>query len=351
MSLKERRLSARLAKAKSPPRTSGTSLDAAFPSPSLKLDEVAPPHAASASAPASPDPIVSSDKLARSPVARTSLAANTAANASRTSDIDVQPSGSKPSRKSNESEVDEDAAPSPLSAADAAEAKVSEAILELVRRSGVRVLKVGRKGPSRRAQLLLSKDGGRLVWKSKRTRKEDGIVLANVRRVTVKQVSRNFSRINRSSIFRHTSSPVFDPRSLSMYDNTTKKSLDVVVQPSKLLLRTVLELRKKGLIMEKEDEMALVVETIRNEVERRAAILQAEPVHQRYVKKLFEEADLTKKGTVIPARTWVEANITPLQIKSIVSCIFRFAGKLEGSFGLVQKDSTRAVCQSSDACV
>ena len=289
------------------PRNAGTSLDVAPSSPRLELDEFFPQQVTvPAPAPANPDPIPipieSSARLARSLVDRASLAANTAANAAQNNVIELQPSKSKASIKSKAGDADGDVAgPSLMSSADAAEDKVSEAILELVRRSGVRVLKVGRKGPARRAQLQLSKDGGRLVWKSKRTRKEDGIVLANVRRVTVKQVSRNFSRINRSSIFRHTSSPIFDSRSLSMYDNTTKKSLDVVVQPSKLLLRTVLELRKKGLIMEKEDEMALVVETIRNEVERRAAILQAEPVHLRYVKKLFEEADLTKKGTVIPA--------------------------------------------------
>ena len=179
-----------------------------------------------------------------------------------------------------------------------AEAKVSEVILGLLRRSGVNALKVGRSGPSHRTKVSLSADGTSLVWKSKSTGQHHRIALDSVRRFTTRQVSTNFARINRSAIFRHTSGPVIESRSMSLLDGKTSKSLDLVVQPSKELSETMRELRKQNWVTPYEDEMHIVVQTLRREVERLAAINQAEPVHQRYIRKLFAEADVTKSGTV-----------------------------------------------------
>jgi hypothetical protein len=100
---------------------------------------------------------------------------------------------------------------------------------------GVCNRQIGKYGPAHFTRIKLSKDGAFLTWKSRKKSEQESMVpLASVSRVTIRQVSRNFARINQSLFFRHTNNPVSEPRSMSLLFDAGKKSLDIVLLPSKV---------------------------------------------------------------------------------------------------------------------
>jgi hypothetical protein len=159
---------------------------------------------------------------------------------------------------------------------------------------------VGKGGPAHWTKITLTPDGAFLRWKSRRKRTRKAMVpLASVSRVTIKQVSRNFARLNQSYFFRHTNAKVEqEPRSLSLTYDAGKKSLDIVLLPSKVLSRTLKDLQRRGIMPPTDDETLAVVQVLRQEVEMRAAIQKAEPVQLRYIRELFAEADEDQSGLV-----------------------------------------------------
>ena len=159
---------------------------------------------------------------------------------------------------------------------------------------------MGKGGPAHRTKITLTADGAFLRWKSRRKRLRKALVpLASVSRVTIKQVSRNFARLNQSYFFQHTNTNAqYEPRSLSLTYDAGTKSLDLVLLPSKVLNRTLKDLQRKGVVLPSNDETLVVVQVLRQEVEKRAAIQKAEPVQLRYIRELFAEADEDQSGLV-----------------------------------------------------
>jgi len=85
---------------------------------------------------------------------------------------------------------------------------------------------------------------------------------------------------------------------MSLTYDAGKKSVDFVLLPSKVLSRTLKDLQRRGVMPTTRDETLVVVEVLRQEVEKRAAIEKTEPVQLRYIRELFAEADEDNSGTV-----------------------------------------------------
>jgi len=85
---------------------------------------------------------------------------------------------------------------------------------------------------------------------------------------------------------------------MSLTYDAGQRSVDLVLLPSKVLSRTLKDLQRRGVMPTTHDETLVVVEVLRQEVEKRAAIEKAEPVQLRYIRELFAEADEDNSGTV-----------------------------------------------------